>query len=642
MPIPDNEKPHLIVGTAGHIDHGKSALVRALTGIDPDTLPEEKERGMTIELGFVFLDDPGAERQVVFIDVPGHEKFVKTMVAGATNVDAVLFVIAADEGISVQTREHFDILRLLSAREGLIALTKSDLVDTARIEELSGTVRHFVKGTFLETAPILPVSALKGDGLPELAAALRAIGPRVKPREDCGYFRLPLDRVFIRQGFGTVVAGTVLSGQVKTGDVVEVLPEKLETRIRGVQVHHSKRESSSLGRRTAVNLQDLDKDVLRRGQCLAVPGFLEPTTRIDARLHLLPDAPRELKTRDRVRFHIGTDEVIARVVLLEKEKLVPGASMLAQFVLESPTVALYRDRFIIRTFSPVNTIGGGEVLNTAPARHKRFDEAALAGIRRFEGTLDEAVFQYAVNTGARPVPAAEISLRLGKPLGRIEESAGRIASAGGLRKIIEAKGDRFLTAEMFAKLTEKAAQAVSKFFAANPQKPAMTPAEFQAALPTEAGDAAARAVADELVKAGRLVRVAGGVTLPGHEARFADREQALADKVEAAYRRAGFEPPLEDDVCRNLGLPLSQFRKIMGALIQQGRLVRLDPKVTMHREAFDKARASVLQYLNLRKTITIAETKDILKVSRKYACAVLEYLDKTGLTRRDGDAHRLK
>lgn len=642
MPIPDNEKPHLIVGTAGHIDHGKSALVRALTGIDPDTLPEEKERGMTIELGFVFLDDPDAERQVVFIDVPGHEKFVKTMVAGASNVDAVLFVIAADEGISVQTREHFDILRLLSAREGLIALTKSDLVDTARIEELSSEVRHFVKGTFLETAPIFPVSALKGDGLAELAAALRAIGPRVKPREDCGYFRLPLDRVFIRQGFGTVVAGTVLSGRVKTGDVVEVLPEKLETRVRGVQVHHSKRESSSLGRRTAVNLQDLDKNVLRRGQCLAVPGFLEPTTRIDARLHLLPDAPRELKTRDRVRFHIGTDEVIARVVLLEKEKLAPGASMLAQFVLESPTAALYRDRFIIRTFSPVNTIGGGEVLNTAPARHKRFDEAALAGIRRFEGTLDEAVYQYAVNAGARPVPADEISLRLGKPLHRIEESAGRMASAGGLRRIAEAKGERFLTAEMFAKLAEKAAQAVSKFFTANPQKPAMTPAEFQAALPTEAGDAAARTVADELVKAGRLVRVAGGVTLPGHEARFADREQAQADKVETAYRRAGYEPPLEDDVCRSLTLPLSQFRKIMGALIQQGRLVRLDPKVTMHREAFDKARASVLQYLNLRKTITIAETKDILKVSRKYACAVLEYLDKTNVTRRDGDAHRLK
>jgi len=507
---------------------------------------------------------------------------------------------------------------------------------------LSRDVRHFVKGTFLESAPILPVSAQKGDGLPALVAALRAIGSRVKPREDCGYFRMPLDRVFIRQGFGTVVAGTVLSGQVKIGDTVEVLPEMLSTRIRGVQVHKAKREASRLGQRTAVNLQDLDKDVLRRGQCLAMPGFLHPATRIDARLNLLPDAPKELKTRDRVRFHIGTDEVIARVVLLEREKLAPGGSILAQFVLESPTAALYQDRFIIRTFSPVNTIGGGEVLDTAPARHKRFDEAALAGIRRFEGTLDEAVYQYAVNAGARPVSAAEISLRLGKPLGRIQEAANRMAAAGGFRKIAEAKSDRFLTAETFTRLTAKAAEAVTKFFAANPQKPAMTTAEFQAALPTETGDAAARTVAEELIRANRIIRVESGISIPGHQAKFADREQALADKVEAVFRRAGFEPPLEEDVCRTLNLPLSAFRKIMGALSQQGKLVRLDPKVTMHREAFEKARTSVLQYLGLRKSISIAEAKDILKVSRKYACALLEYLDKTQVTRRDGDAHRLK
>ena len=316
--------------------------------------------------------------------------------------------------------------------------------------------------------------------------------------------------------------------------------------------------------------------------------------------------------------------------------------MLAQFVLESPTVALYQDRFIIRTFSPVNTIGGGEVLDTAPARHKRFDEAALAGIRKLEGTLDDAVFQQAANAGARPVIPAELSLRLGKPLDRIREAAERLTISGAFRKIPEAKADRFLAADTFARLAAKAAEAAVKFFAANPQKPAMTPAEFQAALPTEAGDAAARAVLEELVRTNRLVRVPSGITLPGHEARFADREQALADKVEAAYRRAGFEPPLEDDVCRALNLPLNQFRKIMGALSQQGKLVRLDPKVTMHREAFDKARTSVLQYLGIKKTITIAEAKDILKVSRKYACAVLEHLDKIQVTRRDGDAHRMK
>jgi selenocysteine-specific elongation factor len=638
----NEEKPHVIVGTAGHIDHGKSSLVKALTGIDPDTLPEEKERGMTIELGFVFLDLPDFEKQIVFIDVPGHEKFVKTMVAGASNVDAVLFIIAADEGISVQTREHFDILRLLSVREGIIALTKADLVDAARIEELSREVRGFVEGTFLERAPIIPVSSVTKAGLGDIKAALQAAGRRVPKREDCGYFRMPVDRVFVMHGFGTVVAGTVLSGEVKIGDKIEVLPENLETRVRGIQVHKAKREASGLGRRTAVNLQDLDKDALRRGQCLVSPGFIVPATRIDARLTLLQNAPKELKTRDRIRFHIGTDEAIARVVLLEKEKLAPGGTMLAQFVLESPVAALYQDRFIIRTFSPVNTIGGGEVLDTAPVRHKRFDETALAGIRKFEGMLDDAVLQTAVKAGALPLSAIEISRILGKLPARIEESIERLVAVGGLKKIAEAKGDRYLTAAKFGELTEKAFAAAKKFFTANPQKPAMPPADFQSHLPRELGEAAVKLVLEELVARKSLVRVESGIALPGHQAKFADQDQILADKVEAVFRRAWFEPPLEDDVFRDLRLPLNQFRKIMGALAQQGKLVRLDPKVTMHRDAYEKARTAVLQYLALRKSITIAETKDIMKVSRKFACAVLEYLDKAQVTRRSGDAHVLK
>ena len=259
------ELDHLIVGTAGHIDHGKSALVRALTGTDPDTLPEEKARGMTIELGFVFLDDPGYPKQIVFIDVPGHERFVKTMAAGASHVDAAVLVIAADEGLAVQTREHFDILTLLGIEHGLVALTKCDLVDEARLAELTASVRAFVRGSFLADAPILPVSALTGAGLPELRAALQSIGRLVRPRSDSGVFRMPIDRVFTMHGFGTVVAGTVLSGAVRAGDRVEIFPEGLKSRVRGVQVHGSKADASGVGRRTALNLQDLAKEDLRRG-----------------------------------------------------------------------------------------------------------------------------------------------------------------------------------------------------------------------------------------------------------------------------------------------------------------------------------------------------------------------------------------
>ena len=635
------EKEHVIVGTAGHIDHGKSALVKALTGIDPDTLPEEKERGMTIELGFVFLDIPDFEKQLVFIDVPGHEKFVKTMVAGASNVDAVLFIIAADEGISVQTREHFDILQILRVGEGIIALTKSDLVDADRLDELSGEVRAFVHGTFLENAPIISVSAHTGAGLGDIKAALMAAGRRIGRREDCGYFRLPVDRVFVMHGFGTVVAGTVLSGEVKIGDKVEILPERLETRVRGIQIHKAKRELSGLGNRTALNLHDIEKAELRRGQCVARPGFITPATRVDARLHLLKQAPKEVKTRDRVRFHVGTDEVIARVVLLEKDKLFPGETMIAQFVLESPTAALYKDRFIIRTFSPLNTIGGGEILDTAPPRHKRFDAAALASIRKFEGTLEDAVEQTIIKSAPRPLGARQISLTLGKSLSLVKDAGANLTAAGKLKKIAAADEEIFLPSSVFESLKARAVAGAKKYFAANPQRTFMPIADLQAYMAREAGDAALRLAVDEIIARKDLVRVEGGVTLPGHEAKFADRDRETAARVEAVFKRAGFEPPLEDDVCRELRLPLNQFRKIMGALIEQGCLVRLDPKVTLHRDAFEKAQASVLAYLRLRKSITIAETKDILKVSRKYACAVLEYLDKRQVTRRAGDAHVL-
>jgi selenocysteine-specific elongation factor len=636
------EKEHVIVGTAGHIDHGKSALVKALTGIDPDTLPEEKERGMTIELGFVFLDIPDYEKQIVFIDVPGHEKFIKTMVAGASNVDAVLFIIAADEGISVQTREHFDILQLLRVREGIIALTKCDLVDAARLEELGREVRAFVRGTSLETAPLIPVSAVTGAGLGDIKAALMAAGRRVGRRDDCGYFRLPIDRVFVIHGFGTVIAGTILSGEIKVGDKIEILPERIETKVRGIQVHKAKRELSGLGNRTALNLHDVEKTELRRGQCAATPGFITPATRLDARLQLLEQAPKELKTRDRVRFHVGTDEVIARVVLLEKEKLLPGESMLAQFVLESPTAALYKDRFIIRTFSPLNTIGGGEILDTAPPRHKRFDAAALAGIRKFEGPAEDAVEQTIAKAAPRPLGARQISLTLGKSLPLVRDATAKLVADGRLKKISAADEEVFLLSPVFESLKAKAVDGAKKYFAANPQRTFMPVADLQAQMAREAGDAVWKLALDEIVERKDLVRVEGGVTLPGHEARFADRDRETAERVEAVFKRAGYEAPLEDDVCKELRLPLNQFRKIMGALLEQGRLVRLDPKVTLHRDAFEKAKAGVLEYLRLRKSITIAEAKDVLKVSRKYACAVLEYLDKRQVTRRAGDAHVLK
>jgi selenocysteine-specific elongation factor len=635
------EKQHIIIGTAGHIDHGKSSLVKALTGTDPDSLPEEKARGLTIELGFVFLDIPEYEKQIVFIDVPGHEKLIKTMVAGASHINAALLVIAADEGVAVQTREHFDILRLLGIKRGLIALAKSDLVDRSRLDEVEREVRNFVAGTFLESAPIIPVSAVTGNGLDDLKAALMAIGRQVELADDSGIFRLPIDRVFTVHGFGTVIAGTVLSGEIRTGDRIEIFPDRIIAKVRGIQVHKEKRDMSGIGNRTALNLQDVDKDLLRRGQCAAAPGSLSPTLRLDARLRLLPGAD-ELKMRDRVRLHLGTDELIARVILLEAEKLSPGESALVQFVMETPGVALPGDRFIVRRFSPMLTIGGGEVLDPAPERHRRFDAAVIEGIKRFEGPLEARVEQIFRKSPHKTMTFGEAAILLGDRAGVVQEAVGRLVESEKLVRIRAEKEDRFLPAEAWMALREKTLAVLKKYFLANPHRPSMPIADLKSQLERDADEPAVRFVIDELAARKALVLLESGLTLPGHEARLRPKEQGLADRVEEIYRKAGFEPPLEEDVVRQLRLPLNDFRKVLGTLLKEGRLVRLDPRIIYHRDSFDRAKSLIADFLRVRGEITIADAKDVLRVSRKFACAVLEHLDKAQVTRRKGDVHVLK
>ena len=635
------EKQHVIIGTAGHIDHGKSSLVKALTGTDPDTLPEEKARGLTIELGFVFLDLPDYEKQIVFIDVPGHEKLVKTMVAGASHIDAALLVVAADEGVSVQTREHFDILGLLGIKRGLVALTKSDLVGLGRIEQVEREVRDFVRGSFLETAAIVPVSAVTGEGLGELKSALVEIGGQIGLPEDSGFFRMPIDRVFSVHGFGTVIAGTILSGEVRTGDRIEIFPDGITAKVRGIQVHKEKREVSGVGSRTALNLQDIAKDLLRRGQCAAAPGTLSPSLRMDARLRLLPDS-KEIKSRDRIRLHVGTDEVIARVVLLEAERLLPGESAIVQFVLESPGVAVSRDRFIVRTFSPVVTIGGGEVLDPKAERHRRFDRTALDGLKRFEGPLDARVEQAFRRSSKTSLTVRDVGLFLDTKVEVVREAIGRLVETGKLVRIAAEKEDRFLPADSRARLAEKTLDALKLYFQANPHRSSMPIADLRSQLEKEGDEPSIRSTIEELAARKAVFAVGSGVALPGHEAGLPPREQDLADRIEAIYRKAGFEPPLEEEVVRHLRLPLNDFRRVLGILLKEGRIVRLDPRIIYHRESFERAKSLLLDFLRLRREMTIADAKEVLRVSRKFACAVLEHLDSIKVTRRQGDTHVLR
>ncbi len=630
---------HVIVGTAGHIDHGKSALVRALTGTDPDTLPEEKARGMTIELGFVFLEDPDYPKQIVFIDVPGHEKFVKTMAAGASHVDAALFVVAADEGIAVQTREHFDILTLLGIEHGVVALTKRDLVDEARLAELTASVRHFVRGSFLDGAPILPVSALTGAGVPELKAALQAIGRRVRPRPDSGVFRMPIDRVFSMHGFGTVVAGTVLSGTVRGGDRLEIYPEGLKTRVRGVQVHKSKADASGIGRRTALNLQDVAKEDLRRGQVAAAEGSLVPTSRLDARLDVLAGAPREIKHRDRVRLHIGTDEVMARLAVIGGQTIPPGASSPVQLILERPTVALPGDRFVVRSFSPVATVGGGRVLDAAPEKHKRFSGRVLEGLDKLGGPARDAVDQMFAQSGGTPRNASDIALKLGRAEPEVAEAVAALAADGALVGVGDAQPERYLHRSVYDGLAGGLVAGLESYFAANPFKAAMPYSDLRAAFLEKSDAAALKLVLETLVARGVLFRNDAGVGLAGRAVAADPVEAERRARVAGAFASARFAAPLEDDVRTSLKLNPSAFDPVLKALLKDGTLVRLAPKVIYHRDTVEAARAAVAGLIERHGSVSIAELRDRLALSRKYAQAILEFFDRTGLTKRAGDRH---
>jgi len=633
------EKAHVIVGTAGHIDHGKSALVKALTGTDPDTLPEEKARGMTIELGFVFLDDPGYEKQIVFIDVPGHEKFIKTMAAGASHVDAALLVVAADEGISVQTREHFDILRLLGIGLGAVVLTKSDLVDEARLAELSASVRAYVRGSFLDGASVVAASSVTGAGLGEVRAVLRELGRKAAPRPDNGIFRMPIDRVFTVQGFGTVVAGTVLGGRVGTGDEVEVFPDGLRSRVRGVQVHGERTGASGLGRRTALNLQDLKKEELRRGQVAGAPGSLTPTVRLDARLDVLPGVAKDVKHRDRVRLHIGTDEVMARLALLEGQTLGPGGSALVQLILERPAVALPGDRFVIRSFSPLVTIGGGKVLDASPERHKRFSGEVADGMKRLGGAAGEAVEQAFLQAAGTPQNARDIGFKLGRSEGEVAEAARALASEGRLVPISRGAPETYLHRSPYEALKKEAEAAVREYFERNPERSLMPYADLRAGFLKRGAAEVLRVAVGELSGAGVLTRKEAQVGLVGHEARMKPADRLMADRIEAVFRSARYASPLEEDVRRTLGLNPSALNKLMDGLAREGRIVRLAPKVVYHRDTVEAAKAAVLGLVERHGSVTIAELRDRLNLSRKYAQAILEYFDKTGLTKRVGDRH---
>ena len=628
---------YIIVGTAGHIDHGKTSLVKALTGIDTDRLKEEKERGISIELGFAHLTLPGGLRLGI-VDVPGHERFVKTMLAGVGGIDLVILVIAADEGIMPQTREHLHICRLLHIPRGLVALTKRDLVDPDWLEMVAEETRIFLKGTFLEGAPVLPVSATTGAGLEELKTALAALAAAAEPKRVEGIFRLPIDRVFTMKGFGTVITGTLLAGSVKVGDEVVVLPEGARSRVRRLQVHGETVEQAFAGQRTAVNLPGIEVSGIERGSLLCFPGTLRPSAAMDATLTLLADAPRALKNRGRVRLHLGTSELLARVVLLDREELDPGQSAYVHLRLEAPGAALPQDRFVIRSYSPAVTIGGGIILDPAPPERRRKRQEILDHLQVLEqGSPSDRLERLLLQAGA--VPMNPEGLRGASDLdpGLLREALTGLLAEGRIVPVGGREEEAYLHRRTYEGLTGEIRVRLGEFHQQQPLKDGLAREELRSKLPGRISAALFGRLLGDLQAAGLVAQERDKVRLASHTPRLSEVEEAVRGRLETLYREAGLQPPGQEAALQQAAPDRKLAQAVFFRLVDDGTLIRIKDDLYLHREHVERAKGMLLQHLKAHGSIGVPTFKELLGVSRKYAIPFLEYFDQVRVTRRQGD-----
>ncbi|PYN42437.1 MAG: selenocysteine-specific translation factor [Candidatus Rokuibacteriota bacterium] len=573
---------HVVVGTAGHIDHGKTSLVKALTGIDTDRLPEEKARGITIDLGFAFLEEVGG-LTIEIVDVPGHERFVKNMLAGVGGIDLAMLVIAADEGVMPQTREHLAICSLLHIRAGLIALTKADLVEPDWL------------------------------GL--------------------------VDRVFTVKGFGTVVTGTLTTGALAVDDRVEVYPRSTEAKIRGLQAHGHAVASAQAGQRTAVNLQGLERAAIARGDVVGLPGTLVPTLLIDGTLELLKDAPRAIRSRTRVRFHVGTSEIMARALLLDRPELAPGETAFARFRLEAPLVARPGDRFVVRSYSPIVTIGGGTLLDVDPPRFKRKAPALVAHLTLLQTGSPEAVLEEHVrHVGAAGVRLATLAGRV--PFGP-ERLRGLLDALRPTGRVVAVDRDWFIHPDSFTRLRMLVVDALAAFHRANPLKPGMSREELRG----RAGGADERVFAfllSSLVTGGTVKTERDKVRLASHEVRLSPEQQRVVDRLEDDFLRAEAAPPSAEEALGRAGLGGDEEHELFQVLVQAGKLVRVKESLFFHTRALDAIQTKLVALLRERKEIGPADIKDLLGISRKYAIPLLEFFDQRRVTARVGERRILR
>ncbi len=626
---------HYVIGTAGHIDHGKSALVKALTGTDPDRLKEEQERGMTTDLGFAFLGE-----QITIIDVPGHEKFVRHMLAGASTIDLVLLIVAADDGVMPQTREHFEICRLLGIKKGLVVINKIDLVDKDWLEIVRSDVKELVQGSFLEDAPVFEVSAKTNAGIEELKTLIFELVSTVQPKPDRGVFRMPIDRCFQIKGFGTVVAGTILSGRCAVGDRLELLPQGISVRVRGIQRHNQPVSTAVVGERAALNLQGVEQNRVVRGNVLATVGYYRPSQIINGSLYLLKTCPRPLRNRTFVHLHIGTAETMCRVLLLNTKELEPGAEALVQLRTEEPVICDYYDRFVIRHYSPLITIGGGTVLEPEAKKERRFADSL---IRRLQAS----------KTGEKGAYLEQFLLKTGFVVKTVSELTRELAltqeDAQNMIDFLKQQGKIILTeyeGRLFVIHNETITAAIDairyhllQFHQKNPLRMGIKSTELR----QKTGDihpSLFQLSLRLLSENNEIVLESDRVRLSEHKLKLNDEQQRLFQKAEQAFLIGKFTPPSLSELLAGTPQPTAQAVRL--ALLETGTLIDLGQGLLIHAQAISSAEQLLRQLFQKQPELTTSQIRQQLGTTRKIVIPLLNYFDRLGLTLRKGDVRVLR
>ncbi|QTA86043.1 selenocysteine-specific translation elongation factor [Desulfonema magnum] len=631
----------IILGTAGHIDHGKTSLIKAVTGTNTDRLKEEQQRGITIELGFASLDLPGGQHLGI-VDVPGHEKFVKNMVAGASGIDLVAMVIAADEGVMPQTREHMEICNLLGVKHGLVVLTKTDLVDEEWLELVQEDISSFVEGTFLEDKPVVPVSSATGEGISEFVNILDDMSAMIPTRSSTGLFRLPVDRVFTMKGFGTVITGTLISGRVRVGDTIMIYPSCITSKVRGLQVHNQSVNEAEAGMRTAINFQGLEKTAVTRGEVLSNPDALIPSYMLDMSLHFLPSNKKAIKNRTRVRFHAGTSEVLGNLILIDREELEPGETLVAQLRLDTPVAVVKDDKFVIRSYSPVRTIGGGHIINPIPPKHKRFRPEVIEGLQQLVDSPPEEIIAYHIDhSGYKGVSFSELKIMTNLPEKQLDKTLQELLSK---RTVIRTDKEKQICIHhnSFEKLKKEIHNYLDGYHKTNPLKVGMSKEELKSKFPAVVGPKLLNLMLNQMIKDKEIVPEEDIIRLSTHEVSLGVDQADVKEKILEAYVKGGLTPPYFKELGKTLSLDAVRAKDVLMILVGEGKIIKAKEDLYFHTDAINELKTKVTDFFLAHEEMTTPDFKTIASVSRKYLIPLLEYFDSKNITIRVGDVRKLR